>query len=306
MPPIAPRRRSWWDLVKLAVLLAMFGFAAVAIVRNWAAVEAAIRQLSPWAVVASVPFAVLAMLAALGVWRSLMADFGAPLPLRGAARIFFLSVLGKYVPGSVWSVLAQIELGREYHVPRRTSLTVGVLAIVMSASVGVPLAAVMLPLAAPEAARRFWWALLPVPLLLALLHPKVLAWALNLVFRVVRRPPLPHPPSWSGLLKAAGWQTLVWVLLGLHAWLLIIGIGGSPGRSLPIAIGGYALGYSIGLFAIGMPAGAGVREAALFLAFSAVIPKPAAAVVVLLSRAVLTLVDLTLAGAQYALRRPRR
>jgi hypothetical protein len=36
----------------------------------------------------------------------------------GTARILFLGQLGKYLPGSVWPVLAQMELGKTYRVPR--------------------------------------------------------------------------------------------------------------------------------------------------------------------------------------------
>jgi uncharacterized membrane protein YbhN (UPF0104 family) len=50
---------------------------------------------------------------------------------------------------------------------------------------------------------------------------------------------------------------------------------------------------------VGLPAGAGVREAALTLALSAVVPTPTALAVALLSRGMLTVVDLSMAGIQF-------
>ena len=41
------------------------------------------------------------------------ASSGSPLPLAVARRVFLLAQLGKYLPGSVWPVLAQTELGRD-------------------------------------------------------------------------------------------------------------------------------------------------------------------------------------------------
>jgi uncharacterized membrane protein YbhN (UPF0104 family) len=95
-------------------------------------------------------------------------------------------------------------------------------------------------------------------------------------------------------------------MLGLEAWLLVVGSGAPALRSLPVAIGGYALAYGLGQLAVGLPAGAGVREAALTLALSTVVPTPTALLVALLSRGMLTVVDLTMAGAQYLIGLRRR
>jgi glycosyltransferase 2 family protein len=298
------RIRSW---IRTAVLVVMLGFAVTVVVGNRAEVAAALDQLSVGYALAALPGAVAAMVAALFVWRTLMKAFGARLAVRDAARVFFLSQLGKYVPGSVWSMLAQIELSRDLRVPRRTTVSVAVLALAVSVTVGIATGAAVLLMAAPQATRRYWWALLVLPVLLVLLHPRVIAWLLNTVLRLLRRSSLDLPPSWSGLLAAAGFQLLVWTALGLHIWPILVGMGAEPGRALGVAIGGYALAYSVGQLAVGLPAGAGVREGLLILAFAPMLPggQPAALVVALLSRMALLAVDLAMAGSQYLLYRRR-
>src|SRR5262245_39811783 len=136
---------------------------------------------------------------ALFVWRSLMADLGQRLTIGQAARIFYPSQLGKYVPGSVWSIATQIELSREHNIPKRTNVTTGVLAIAISITSGLCLAVVTLALTGGEALRHYWWILLVIPLFLAALHPRILGTTLNLLLRLVRREPLPRTPTWSGL-----------------------------------------------------------------------------------------------------------
>ena len=131
---------------------------------------------------------------------------------------------------------------------------------------------------------------------LTLLHPRVLGPALNRVLRLARREPLPRTPSGRGLAVVVGFQLIVWLLLGLQAWLLLVGMGAPTWPSLPVAVGGYALAYSLGQMAVGLPAGAGVREAALTLVLSTVIAAPAALVVALLARVIATVADLTLAA----------
>jgi uncharacterized membrane protein YbhN (UPF0104 family) len=297
----SPRGLLPW--VRRGLIVLLVGFAIWAVAGNWSAVSQALRELSGWAVVLAFVPGYLAMAVALLVWRALMADLGHRLSLAEAARIFYPSQLGKYVPGSVWSIITQIELSRGHAIAKRTNVTVGVLAIAVTITSGLSLAAVMLALTGGTALRHYWWILLVIPLFLVALHPRVLGSGLNLGLRLIRREPLPRTPSWAGLGAVAGLQALIWVLLGLQAWILLIGLGAPPLRSLPVAIGGYALAYSLGQLAVGLPAGAGVREAALTLVLATVVPTPAALVVALLSRAILTVVDLTMATVQYVVLR---
>jgi uncharacterized membrane protein YbhN (UPF0104 family) len=294
----SPGWRVWLRRLMIVVLL---GFAGWAIVRNRHDFAVAIREMSAWVLPGAFAFGILAMVAALYVWRALMTDLGYRLPLPAAARIFFISQLGKYVPGSVWSIAAQIELSRDHAIPKRTNVTVGVLAIAVSITSGLTLAALLLPFSGPATIHHYWWIMLLIPVFVGVLHPRVLGPALNRVLRLLRREPLPRTPTWAGLGRVAGLQVIVWVLLGLQAWLVLVGLGASPLRALPVAVGGYALAYGLGQLAIGLPAGAGVREIALTVALSTVLPAPKALVVALLSRGILTVVDVGMAGVQYLL-----
>ena len=96
----------------------MYGLAS-----QWTQVHAALGKLA-WYDVAG---AALCALAGLGcmmlAWRALLADLGSRLPLPVAIRVMFVGQLAKYVPGAVWAVAAQVELARDYAVPRRRSGT---------------------------------------------------------------------------------------------------------------------------------------------------------------------------------------
>lgn len=294
------RKRVWFRRVMLVLLLT---FAVAAIVTNREGLLEALGETEPWAIAVAFVPGLLATTTSLGAWRSLLADFGSRLPWRAAARIFFLSQLGKYVPGSVWAILTQMELSRQHNVPKRSILMVGIVAIAVAVTSGLTMAVLMLPFAVPNAIARYWWVLLVLPVLLSLLHPTVLNRCLGIAMKLMRREPLPSSPSWRGLGTTATFQFTTWLLLGVHAWILLIGLGAPAMEALPVAIGGYALAYAIGQMAIGFPAGAGVREAGLTLVMSTVVPAPAALLLALLSRALLTLVDLSMAGTQYVIGR---
>ena len=230
------------------------------------------------------------------VFRELLSGLGSPIPLTAAARVVYLGQLGKYVPGSVWAVLGQTELAREYDVPRTRGLVTSLVGIVLSVLCGLLVAAVFLPLSSGRALAHYWWALLAIPVLLCALFPPVLNPVVNRLLRLFRRPELDRPFALRSLLRAASWQLVVWVLTGVQGYLLVAGIGAPGGRSFFIAVGGFALAFAAGVLVIPAPAGAGVRETALVAALSPVLHVGPALAVALLSRALSTLADLTLAA----------
>ena len=257
---------------------------------------ASLRQLSAWAVAAAFVPAFLSMGSA---FSSGDADGGHGLQAAGRGRRADLlpQPAGQVRAGIGVVDLTQIELSRGHKIPKRTNVAVGVLVIAVSSPAGSrsPLCCCRSRVATIH---RYWWIMLIIPVLLGALHPAVLGPALNLLLRLARRPPLPQTPSLGGMgLVAAmvGGSGCCWACRCGCA----VGLGAPPARSLAVAVGGYALAYSLGQLAVGLPAGAGVREAALTVALSAVVPGPIALAVALLARGILTVVDLGMAGLQY-------
>jgi uncharacterized membrane protein YbhN (UPF0104 family) len=218
------------------------------------------------------------------VWRALLTGLGHRLPVRAGARVFFLGQIGKYVPGSVWPVLAQMELGRDYGVPAAVSAAGFALFMVVHLLTAAILAALALPAAGLADG---WWALAAAPAALLLLPPP-LRLALRLGGRVVRRP-MPPLPSAGALLVAVGWAAAMWACYGVHLWLLARSAGAPVGAVA--AAGVFALAWSAGFVFVVAPAGAGAREAVLLGLLGGVAPAGALLAVALLSRLLGTVAD---------------
>lgn len=282
--------------VRVGFLVAALAFGAVFVIARWAELRAALGQLS-WALVAASAVPAAASILATGQgWRTMLADLGGQLPLRGAARVFLLGQLGKYLPGSVWSFLAQAELARDHAVSRKVTVAGGVLGLALALGTGAATAVVALP-AGDGALRRYWWMALVVLAAMVFLRPRVVGPVIDRVLRLLGREPLVRRPSYRGLLTAAGWYTLGWLLLGLHCWLLMIGFGAPAASSLPLAVGGLALAFCLGLLFVPAPAGVGIREVAMVLAFGPVLGHGESLAVALISRIMLTMLDFVMAAA---------
>ena len=138
-PPPGAQRATVRAFVAVAV-----GLGAYAVVRQWHDVRTSLVDIGCRHVGALV--AVLAGLASsVQVWRVLLASLGSPLPMRAAAKVVFVGQLGKYLPGAIWPVLAQMELGTAHQVPRARSATASMLTMIVSLLGGLIAALVTLP-----------------------------------------------------------------------------------------------------------------------------------------------------------------
>jgi hypothetical protein len=283
--------------VKLGFLLAVLALGALFVQRRWAELSTVFSALSWGWVLLSVPLAGLGQLAAMAAYREIQADLGAPVPVLPAGRIYFVSQLGKYLPGTVWGMVALVSLSREHRIARRTAAAAGLLALAFSVATAVGLAALLLPFGALGSVRQFWYVGLLIPLAVVGLHPRVAGPVLDRGLRRVGRAPLPRRMSYAGTLRAGGAQAVSWLCFGLHAWVLVLGLGGAATpATLAVCVGGFALAYGIGPLFILLPAAAGVRETAIVLTLGSAVGGGRALAVALVSRVLLLALDLAQAG----------
>ncbi|GAA0393312.1 lysylphosphatidylglycerol synthase transmembrane domain-containing protein [Microbispora corallina] len=287
------RRRA----VRWLFLLVALGFGVWAVAGQWSAVSAGFARLS-WAELGGSLLAVLAALCAgMMMWRALLADLGSPLALPDAAKIFFVGQLGKYIPGSLWPVLAQMEMGRDHGIPRARSAAAFFLTYPVYLASGLLVGAVTLPVLAGESVARYAWLLLLIPVLAVALHPAVVNGVIGFGLRRIRKPPLERPLTRRGVLAATGWALAGWAAYGAHLALIVHGLGGAGPSAVVLSFGAFALAWCLGFLVVIAPAGAGVREVAMVAALAPVLDRPAAIAAALCSRLIVSVGDLVCAGA---------
>ncbi|MEV0148172.1 MULTISPECIES: lysylphosphatidylglycerol synthase domain-containing protein [unclassified Nonomuraea] len=271
-------------VVRLGFLLIALGFGGWAVASRWDDVVAGLATLSWPMLAASLAGVVAALLGGMLTWRTLLADLGSPLPFRPAAKVFFVGQLGKYIPGTVWPVLAQMEMGRDLGVPRARSAAAFFLTMPIQLATGLLVTLVTLGW------DRFGWLLLLVPVLLVLLEPKVINAVIGFGLRRLRKEPLERPLTRRGMLTALGWALAGWTCYGLHLYFLV------PQGGLLFAVGAFALSWCLGILTFVVPAGAGVREVAMVAVLSPVLDQGSAIAMALCSRMIIVIGDLICAG----------
>ncbi|MGR7000373.1 hypothetical protein ACU686_23825 [Yinghuangia aomiensis] len=225
-PPRPPWQRVLARLMVVArpvlLVLAVGGIVYI-VLGNWDEVAKTLDEL-PWYSVACSGFVLLVgMFVGTLSWQQLVDGMGKPIGVLKGAQIQLVSQLGKYVPGSVWTYVLQLELGRKAQVSRARIFTASLLYVIISVVTALLLGVLALPVVlkdAPGAA----WAFLLLPIGFAGLHPKVLARTGEFTLRLLKRPPVKLRLTWGLVGRSAGLASFAYVLFGVHLWILARGV----------------------------------------------------------------------------------
>ena len=290
-------------VVRVVLTVAALAFLTLALVTRWDEVSGQLDRVSPGAVAGAFACTMLGLFFSMLGWRALLADLGSPLPIGAATRVLFLGQLAKYLPGSsVWAMVAQTELARDFGVPRKRAAAAALVLNMVTLGVGLLVALLALPRlldADSDSAvvNALRWTPLLVPVGLAFLTPPVLTRVCNLLFRVLRRQPLDQSFSWPGMVRAAAAQLGTWVCYGLQIALLAASLGADLTTVLLPATGAFAAAWCAGFLVVVVPTGAGTREAVLTVALAPQLAAGAAGAltVAVVSRLLLTVADVVAA-----------
>ncbi|MGL5852187.1 MAG: lysylphosphatidylglycerol synthase domain-containing protein [Phycicoccus sp.] len=271
--------------------------------RNWPEVSAELGKLDAGPLAAAFVIGLVPpVLTALG-WRTLLVDLGTRLAVPTAAGVFLVGQLGKYLPGSVWTVVVQTEMGHRLKVPRRRMAVTGMvmlgLSVLGGAVVAVP--AVPVVLERGDSAVSPWWGLAAVALTLVAAWPPLLNWGIGVGLRLIRRPPLEHRLSGGAVLRCMVAVIGAWVTSAVPVWVLARSLAPDApvSRLLLVCVCGFALASVAGMLAVVLPAGLGLRDAMLAVALSTVMSTAAATAVVVVVRFLAVVVDLLLAAGAW-------
>lgn len=220
----------------------------------------------------------------------------AELPFLEATRIWFISNLGRYLPGKVWQIAALAVMARERGVSpvaaTGASLLVN-LTNVLSGFVVVLLAGA--PLIALSSTHGVAYAVIITMVLTAGLLllpvglPLLARLAGRLTNRVIDLPAIPARNIWV----AASGTAVAWVLYGLAFQLLVMGTLSNAAGNSTAYIAVFTSSYLVGYLALIAPGGIGVRETMLVAGMSALglATEPQAWLVALVSRLWLTVLE---------------
>jgi hypothetical protein len=260
-------------------------------------VKGYIHELSWPALTASLIMGLVGLFAGVMAWRAAAAAVGHKVSTRSASQIYLIGLLAKYLPGSVWAFVLQMELGKRAGLPRARAF----LASVITVGLGITAAMAFSIFGLSALAEVGQWAmillLIIVPASIICAHPRVLTFLVEKMLKLLRRNPLDMQITWRGVGSVLVWSAMAAAANGVHLWLLASGSAAPGFIGLLRCIGAIALAMTIGLFAFLVPSGLGVREAIIVATLLPYVPNAGVALgMALASRLIFVVADL-IAGA---------
>lgn len=295
-----PRRRILWRALAVAFGVALAVFLARALAtQDWSVVAVVWRQREPGEITLLLGGAVLtsagSLVLGLLAWRVVLLGLGPPVATGVVTRVWLIGFLSKYVPGKVPGILATVKVAQSGGVTLGRLASTWALSTSLVVLTGLTVGLLVgVPVLGGNAA---WLAVAAAVTVVLVLRPGLVNDAARLILRVLRRPAADGVVPPRNVRLSVALQSLSWVVSGVHLWLLAVAMGAPPLQALPLCVGAFALATVVGLLAVVVPDGIGVREAALLAALSTVLPVPSAAVVALASRLVCTVSEIVLGGA---------
>jgi uncharacterized membrane protein YbhN (UPF0104 family) len=299
---LALTRRKLFRLAQWIFAAAVLFFAATALATQWDKVESRLSDIQfgwEWISIATglvlVTFALL-----IEGWRRVLGAWDSHLPFAQASRIWFLSNLGKYVPGNIWSLTAMGVMARQRGLSAVAAAGSSVIMQMVSLATGTAIVMVTSakllgqPLLVGAAVLVLVIVLLSAPRFL----PPLAVWVSTLIGRDIAPPSVPATSIWT----AAVASTLSWLFYGLAFQLFVRGLLGSAPGEISSYIAVYTAAYILGFISPIAPAGLGVRELTLaaFMTQLGLANEADAALVAIAARLWLTIVELIPSGLYVA------
>ena len=283
------------------LVLAVLGFFAKTLIDNWQNLDGVEMQIDVWGVLSLVSF-VLAVVVSGALWGKLLNSLssGAVVSIKDAIRIHCASWLLKYIPGQAGSYLNKLAWGQKNGFTKKVITTSfiyeNVLMVLAAGILSLPIATMMSD-RLPSNLASFLPYLLVV-LVASMLLPSVFRALLNTMMRLARRDRFASGDFLSGvsifnfqiqyllprLLNGIGFVLLAVSILPMIEPSMYVGLGAS-----------YIVAGVIGMLAIFVPGGLGVRESVIVVLASAYLPIEQAIVLSLVARLYSTLADIGVA-----------
>jgi glycosyltransferase 2 family protein len=293
------RFQKW---LQYACILAVAAFFAYAIFRNWNDFTSQQWQFSWVWLVLAVVATVTNSLVYVFIWGVILGRLGRRLPYRQLFTIMSLAYLARYIPGSLWSIVGAVYLGKKQGLPAglsSLSLALHLLTQLISAALVV---IICLPFWPGEAYRTTAYLLLPLAAVaLALVHPRVLGYLYGLVARLAKQRPMALELRYSDTLTVLVLWLGCWLVNGLAGWAAVNAVYPSSAGQIVAITGVFALSWAASFLVFLAPSGLGVMEGTLALLLSVFLPTPIAVMVAILARVLKTLNDLLCAAAAWLL-----
>lgn len=291
----------WVTVLRILFLVVAVFFGWWSLRGEWPAVVAALGQVTAPQLIFAMALVLLGLTCTGFVWQRVLHGFGHNLPSIPGLALFFLGQLGKYIPGSVWSLAAQSQMARRFGVPVRTTVATGLIFLYWNVSSAALLSSLLIMLRQAPVEVPVWASAGSAILATLAMTPN----AVTFLATGLAGSKNPYHGRWSESALISVLMLFTWSAYGL-AVVVIVPKGQTteaPEPTITAAIVSFVIAFILGILVPFTPAGFGIREGALIFLLTPTLGLASSAAVALLTRVVHLLADFWIAAMAWVLAR---
>lgn len=283
-------------LFSFLIIIVIFFFLGKQFYKNWGQLSQYQWQINGFIMVVSFMVIFLVyILVAFGLKLTLY-FLGKRISVQDSFRINYLSNIGKYVPGNIWSIAGYVYIADKMGFSKKTMLISKILFAIIQTIAGCVLL-IVINLFFPEVISSFLFnriitIVFIVLLTLPLLYPVILERIVNFFLIKMAKKKISLRFKKSNLLVLMLLSTVIWISYGMWFWIFIRAIYPVPIINLVAFIAIFFLSWFSGFLVFVVPGGLGVREGVMTILLKPLMPLPVAIVIPLLLRIATIIADL--------------
>jgi len=269
-PGKGPWRRFALPLVKYAAIAAILYYLGLQVSYNWGQISDYNWTISLLPLGLSLAIGLAAFFIMAIVWRAIIGAFGFQLSMPAAFRIFYLSNLGRYIPGKVWQLFGILYLTGKKGIPAEAAgasfVLVQLFAIPASFLVFAVAAWIEPKLLIDRVAilgETTSYVITGGMILLCsavVLFPGAFLAVGNRLLRLVKRPEVRFNLDKKVALGVFLGYGIGWICYGTAFWLFVRSVAPETELSVVAGVGLFNAAYQIGYLVLFAPGGFGPRE----------------------------------------------
>lgn len=221
-----------------------------------------------WPLIFSFPLLMLHFtLSGLGWWM-LIHFLGTCIPIYQAIRITVLSLLGRYIPGKIWTILGKVYMGNKIGLSKRISIAASAYELFFFNVSGLfifVLVEFLYPIKLLE--YRSLYVILLILVSVIITFPNLITASVNIALRLTKKDPVDAHIKPIHALSTFFYYSGSWLITGLSFYFFVRAI--FQEISFIILMGALVLANIVGFVFIVTPGGLGIREGTMAYVLSA-------------------------------------
>ena len=253
-------KRTFLRRLRAAYLVGAAGFVAWLVATRWDELSVLLRGTRPgWLLVSLVTSFGLLILSPI-IWRTVLDASGSPVPLGDLVHAAARSVLGRYIPGSVWFAVGRVALLSRAGVPAARLTLAATTEMALSIATTIGIGALVLGLNG-ELPGGVAVSLLASLGIVVVATPPL--GGLLLAAIAARRGLAISEISWAGYAASLAAVVAFWAWSALTFAVYLRAFPAADGFHAWVVIGGFLFSWGVGFLAFVAPQGVGVFEVTL-------------------------------------------